>query len=124
MTQDERRRYVAALLNAAEGVVTLPPTRDDDGEDIPVEVTLMAPPDLDAAQVGYATDAQGRDLTKAEGGWHSEWLVIGTDYFLGDPYFVDLSHPDMPVFTAMHGAGRWDPEPVADSLRAFLAGSD
>lgn len=84
----------------------------------------MAPPELDSAQVGYATDAEGRDLTSGEGGWRRDWLVIGTDYFLGDPYLVDLSRPHMPVFTATHGAGRWDPKPVAASLQDFLADSN
>lgn len=122
MAETEQRAQVVALLTAAGGVVTLPSGIDDDGEEVPVEVTLVPPSDLDAAQVGYATDAQGRDLTSGEGRWQPQWLVIGTDFFLGDPYFVDLSRPDLPVFTAMHGAGKWDPEPVAKSLQDFLAG--
>lgn len=124
VTTTGRRAEVSALLLAAEEVVTLAPGVDDDGEEYPVEVTLVSPADLDSAQVGYATDVQGRDLTSGEGAWQPDWLVIGTDHFLGDPYFVDLSQPDMPVFTAVHGAGKWDPQPVADSLRAFLTGRD
>lgn len=124
MTETKRRSQVAALLDAATGVVTFPPSVTDDGEEYPAEVTLVAPPDLDSAQVGYATDAEGRDLTSGQGSWQSEWLVIGTDYFVGDPYFVDLSRPELPVFTAIHGAGKWDPQPVADSLRTFLNRTD
>jgi hypothetical protein len=108
---------VTAVLAAAAPVVTLP------GEDDrPVEVTLVRPFELEAAQAGYATDAEGRDLTGGANGWRREWLVIGTDYFLGDPYFVDLSSARHPVYTAMHGAGRWMPQPVAQSLAGFLSG--
>ncbi len=46
--------------------------------------------------------------------------MIGTDEDLGDPFFVDLAEPELPVLTATHGAGSWDPEPVAPSLEDLL----
>lgn len=60
-----------------------------EAEEGPDEVNLVSPGELDEAQVGYAVDPQGYDLTGGEGDWRQEWLVIGDDALLGDPYFVD-----------------------------------
>jgi hypothetical protein len=45
--------------------------------------------------------------------------VIAIDEALGDPIFIDTSKPQYPVFSAMHGAGVWDPELIADGLTGF-----
>ena len=59
----------------------------------------------------------------------AEWLVIGRDEDLGDPLFVDLSSNALfadlssnalSVFTAEHGAGRWESVPVVETLAALL----
>ncbi len=60
----------------------------------------------------------GRD----KGDWKPYWLVIGSDTALGDPLIVDLSGPRLRVITATHGAGRWDPVDVSDSLMGLLKG--
>ena len=41
---------------------------------------------------------------------------MGYDADLGDPYFVDTRLESLPVFTAMHGTGSWDPSEVSCSL--------
>ncbi len=50
--------------------------------------------------------------------WPQHYLVIATDE--GDPYCIDLSRGDTAIFTAYHGAGRWDFEMAYDHLVAFL----
>jgi hypothetical protein len=85
-------------------------------------VRLATPDELGELQVGYGVGPDGEDLTgDAPGDWRPSWLVIGTDEDLGDPVFVDLDDANLPVFTAMHGAGTWDPRPVAPSLQHLLA---
>ena len=37
------------------------------------------------------------------------------------PLFVDLDDPQLPVFTAMHGAGVWAAEQISESLAACTA---
>jgi hypothetical protein len=71
--------------------------------------TLAEPSALGAAQQGHGGDD-----------WSETWLVIGHDEDLGDPLFVDLADEGLPVFTAMHGQGVWEPEQVVPSLRALL----
>ncbi len=50
--------------------------------------------------------------------WPDHYLVIASDE--GDPYCIDLSRGDTVVYTAMHGAGRWDFEVAYDNLAEFL----
>jgi len=52
--------------------------------------------------------------------WSDHWLLIGDEG--GDPIIVDLAHAgeDTPVLKAMHGAGKWDFGPIADSPGQFL----
>jgi hypothetical protein len=85
-------------------------------------VRLATPDELDDLQVGYGVGPDGDDLSgNARGDWRASWIVIGVEEDLGDPVFVDLADAKLPVFTAMHGAGTWDPRPVAPSFQHLLA---
>lgn len=76
---------------------------------------------LTEIQLGYSTHPDGSDLCgENEGDWLREWVVIGTDTEVGDPFFVDSSNPELPVYTAMHGMGTWEPDLVAKSLKSFI----
>lgn len=82
---------------------------------------IYTPEELDNAQLGYSRHPDGTVLTgQNEGDWKSEWIVIGNDTNLGDPYFVDTSNEKLPVFTAVHGAGAWEPSIVSPALLSFL----
>jgi hypothetical protein len=85
-------------------------------------VRLASPDALGELQLGFGVGPDGDDLSGEQSGdWRASWIVIGIEEDLAGPFFVDLAEPDMPVFTAMHGAGRWDPQPVAPSLQKLLA---
>ena len=73
-------------------------------------IELIDPADLEAAQEGYTGE-----------GWNDSWLVIGHDTLEGDPLFTDLDDPQLPVYTAMHGEGEWEPDAVATTLDGFFA---
>src|SRR5262245_12632038 len=76
--------------------------------------------DLPSAQLGYAIDSDQVSLVgEADGDWRASWQVIGTEQLAGDPIFVDLARPGWPVFTAVHGQGRWDRRRIALSLEGF-----
>jgi hypothetical protein len=84
-------------------------------------VTLFSAAELAEGQVGYSVGEAGEDFTgESEGDWRANWLVIGDEDVCGDPIFVDLSESDLPVFTAAHGQGRWDPEILASSFAGFV----
>ena len=73
-------------------------------------VEVLEPDELHAAQEGY----DGID-------WQPSWLVIAIDeFFGGDPLFTDLADEYLPVFTALHGTGRWDAVQIADSFEGFI----
>lgn len=76
---------------------------------------------IDEMQLGYSIHPDGSDLCGTnEGDWLREWIVIGNDTEVGDPFFVDSSDNDLPVYTAMHGMGTWEPELVSNSLKSFI----
>lgn len=82
-------------------------------------ITLRAADELQAAQIGYAVDAGGHPLVADKsGGWASDWYVIGNEMACGDPIFLSVTQPN-PVFTAVHGDGRWKPSLAAPSIEAF-----
>jgi len=69
--------------------------------------------ELETAQHGYGAHPGTDD-------WKKSWLVIARDTELGDPYFVDISDEELPVYTASHCEGSWQSELVATSLERFL----
>lgn len=72
-------------------------------------------------QLGYSVHPDGSDLSGSnEGDWQKSWIVIGADTEIGDPFFVDVNEPSLPVYTAMHGMGEWNAEMVSSSLSSFL----
>jgi hypothetical protein len=78
---------------------------------------------LNEGQVGYSRHPEGRDLTgRAPGAWRASWLVIGNELLSGEPIFVDLAKPGIPVYTAMHGQGEWNPARIAKSFDGFVLG--
>ena len=107
----ERAHIVRAALAEAPGRL-----RAGDGL-----FELLSPDQLGEMQVGFGVGPDGQDLSgEKPGDWRASWLVIGLEEDLGDPLIVDLADPNAPVYTAVHGAGSWDPQPVAPSLRKLL----
>lgn len=76
--------------------------------------------DLDELQRGYSIDPEGNNLcSDRDGDWKSTWIVIGHETMCGDPIFVDCAESSLPVYTAAHGQGKWDPELISRSLKGF-----
>lgn len=75
---------------------------------------------LQSAQIGYSVGADGILYTgNQEGDWRDWWPVIGYEDLGGDPIFIDARQEDCPVYTAMHGRGRWDAHLIASSVGGF-----
>jgi hypothetical protein len=92
----------------------------------PVErVRLVSASELAEEQVGFAeTGDGGASAANKDGGWRKSWVLIGQSSLLGDPYFLDVSKPDAEgdctVYTAMSGAGRWEPRLCGSTFAQFL----
>ena len=72
-------------------------------------------------QLGYSVNPDGRNMSGPnEGDWQKNWIVIGTDTEVGDPFFVDTNESSLPVYTGMHGIGEWRAELVSTSLFSFI----
>ena len=84
-------------------------------------VALFSAAEVEDAQVGYSVSDSGERVTgDQEGDWKESWLVIGCEDLCGDPIFVDLAKPLLPVFTAAHGQGDWSPVMIASSWEGFI----
>jgi hypothetical protein len=83
-------------------------------------IKLFGAGELENGQLGYSVAPDGSSLCSGENGaWRPNWVVIGYKTGLGDPLFVDTDLATLPVFTAMHGEGAWEPVLVAASVEAF-----
>lgn len=72
--------------------------------------------DFEKMQIGYRWDsAQKTLITNNTGSWKESWYVIAQNA-LGDPFFVDFDAENYPVYTAIHGIGRWKALKVSDSI--------
>jgi hypothetical protein len=92
----------------------------------PVEkVRFFASSELAREQIGYAVNEDGTPKVQAkESDWKKTWVLIGQSSLLGDPYFLDVSkldaEGDCAVYTAMTGAGRWEPRLAGSTFAQFL----
>lgn len=77
--------------------------------------------ETEAEQVGYSVSVKGEPMFGFdEGDWQEGWYVIGREVLCGDPIFIDLNEPSLPVYTAPHGMGQWRETCIADSYSSFL----
>lgn len=90
----------------------------DNGEDL--AILFCDAVNIREFQIGFSVHPNGHALTgNSKGDWQEEWLVIGCDSYVGDPYFVDIESQERAVYKAMNGSGSWEPIKVAQSLESF-----
>lgn len=88
-----------------------------------VPVTIYPLDEIHQRQVGYRFDSSGRSLITQDG-WRSEWIVIGHEDLCGDPLIIDVSRSHLPVLTAAHGEGTWEPVVIARSVAVLVESLD
>lgn len=81
-------------------------------------IELVPSDRLPAAQLGYGILPKG--VERDTSGWKKSWLVIGRETLCGDPVFIETKEPVLPVYTAAHGTGFWEPQLIAPSSIAFF----
>jgi len=92
----------------------------------PIErVRLVSSPELAREQAGFAVEKGGApEPVSKDNGWRKSWVLIGQSSLLGDPYFLDVSkldaEGDCSVYTAMSGAGRWEPLLCGSTFAQFV----
>src|SRR5215510_9637925 len=84
-----------------------------------VTIHVYRPEEVASGQLGYSIDPAGVPLVGEQGGWRANWVVIGHDEMCGDPFFIDVSDPKYPVYTAITGQGHWSPKKIATSIGGF-----
>nr|WP_256582689.1 ribosomal protein L7/L12 [Pseudomonas sp. Irchel 3A5] len=90
--------------------------------DLPLPTHYAQLDRLDDFQAGFRTHGNtGESLVSdTEGEWNPDWYVLALTG-LDDPVFIAATEASRgyPVYTAVHGAGRWDAIQIASSLVAF-----
>lgn len=83
-------------------------------------IRLFTADEIEKGQVGYRVTPDGKSLcSEVEGAWQPSWIAIGYETACGDPLFIETAEPSLPVLTAIHGEGTWEPMPIALSFDAF-----
>jgi len=83
-------------------------------------IKLFSAAEVEDGQIGYSVSRDGSSLCSDENGaWQPNWVVIGYETACGDPLFVDTDAATLPVFTATHGQGAWEPIQIAASVETF-----
>jgi hypothetical protein len=110
-------RYRTFLLESDPTQVEIP---------TPVErVRLFCSSELANEQLGFSLNEDGSARAPdKDNGWRKSWVLVARSSLLGDPYFLDVSkldaEGDCTVFTAMSGAGRWEPRLCGSTFAQFL----
>ena len=110
-------RYRTFLLESDPTQVEIP---------TPVErVRLFSSSELASEQLGFSLNDDGSARAPdKDNGWRKSWVLVARSSLLGDPYFLDVSkldaEGDCSVFTAMSGAGRWEPRLCGSTFAQFL----
>ncbi|MFA0997731.1 MULTISPECIES: hypothetical protein [Pseudomonas syringae group] len=90
--------------------------------DLTLPTSYAKPECFNDFQAGLRTNGNtGESLvSETDGAWKPEWYVVAMTG-LDDPVFLDMNEAESgyPVYTAVHGAGRWDEIQIAPSLGAF-----
>ena len=82
--------------------------------------------ELNNAQLGFGMSELGQAIAnndtapEEKGSWQTTWQVIARDTELGDPYFVDIGQPTLPVYTGFLGDEGWEVEQVATTLAGYI----
>jgi hypothetical protein len=85
------------------------------------EVVVFSPENLDEEQIGFSRGEDGSILSgDSPGDWRKNWIVVGREDETGDPLFVDSGDSALPVYTAIHGEGEWEPELLSTSFSGFI----
>ena len=89
-------------------------TEDDETEEM-IPITLYGANDLIKRQEGYAYNPVEKKIIED---WDHNMVVIADSD--ADPYCIDISQNNSPVFFAMHGIDEWDFDKYCVSLEIFL----
>lgn len=86
-----------------------------------LDIILYSEESSKKEQLGYSIKPNGEPLYGFdEGDWQEGWYVIGRESLCGDPIFIDLNDPEIPVYTAMHGCGAWNEQLLAPNYNQFV----
>ena len=88
---------------------------DDDDEDLSYEIEIYGAKGLLVGQYGYSYNPVQKAVIED---WNPNYVVIANCN--ADPYCIDISIDNSPVYYAVHGEGEWEFEKDSESLEEFF----
>ena len=88
---------------------------DDDDEDLSYEIEIYGARGLLVGQYGYSYNPVQKAVIED---WNPNYVVIANCN--ADPYCIDISMDNSPVYYAVHGEGEWEFEKDSESLEEFF----
>ena len=88
---------------------------DDDDEDLSYEIEIYGAKGLFVGQYGYSYNPVLKAIIE---NWNPNYVVIANCN--ADPYCIDISMDNSPVYYAVHGEGEWEFEKDSESLEEFF----
>ncbi|SCW60075.1 SMI1-KNR4 cell-wall [Ruminococcaceae bacterium YRB3002] len=79
------------------------------------EIYFFGAEDLIEGQFGYSYNPVTEEVIDD---WDPNLVVIASSD--GDPYCIDISEDDSPVYFAVHGMDEWEWDELSDSLEEFM----
>lgn len=104
--------YIAFLLNRENNLYV---NVDDDDEDLSYEIEIYGAKGLLVGQYGYSYSPVLKAVIE---NWNPNYVVIANCN--ADPYCIDISMNNSPVYYAVHGEGKWEFEKDSESLEEFF----
>lgn len=110
--------YIEFLRNHEENLYVNVNDEDDDEEEdffYKEEIEVYGAKHLIEGQEGYAYNPVQKSVIED---WNPNYIVIAN--YNADPYCIDISQENSPVYYAVHGLGRWEFEEDSKSVEEFF----
>lgn len=89
-------------------------SEDEDSFD-EIVIHLYGANDLIKGQEGYSYNPVEKTVIED---WNPNYIVVANSE--ADPFCIDISVKNSPIYYAMHGMGEWEFEEYCDSFESFL----
>lgn len=107
--------YIEFLFNHENNLYVNVNVDDDDDEDLSYEIEIYGAKGLLVGQYGYSYNPMLKAVIED---WNPNYVVIANCN--ADPYCIDISMDNSPVYYAVHGEGEWEFEKDSESLEEFF----
>lgn len=109
------KNYIEFLNNNKDNIYTDVSDEESDLYSYGDDIEIYGATGLIEGQLGYSYNPIQKAVIED---WNPDYIVIANCN--ADPYCIDISLDNSPVYYAMHGIGEWSFKKVSESLEEFF----